>query len=132
MSVSDQPSTRSGRDPQEAEQQIATQGDEIDKEALRELLAEEASRPVPAGSPAKWRERAESLLDDIGSCFDDAGPSHEVYLLKAHLAAMPQPEPNAELLGALRKAHGLTEDLYHALRCDTCDLIRQAEKGAAS
>jgi hypothetical protein len=67
---------------------------------------------VPAGDLAQWRERAEALLR-----YPNAYSSLAVMgnVLSAHLAAMPQPDVNPELLDNLNTCAGLLGDDYDVL-----------------
>lgn len=93
---------------------------------------------VPAGpgdALAQWRGR---LLAMLVNHFD-AG-SATLVALRAHLAAMPQPDPNAELLAALRSIRfdcqvaykdGVNAGVIDVIFETASTAIDQAERGAA-
>ena len=94
------------------------------------LLARmDAEGTVPAGPQADlatWQKKAGEFLREPEYYQNTATMA---MVLRAHLAAMPQAQPDAGLLKALLKRHG-RKPIGHK-DCDACDAIAQAETGAA-
>ena len=96
-------------------------------------LCSACGQTVPAaGDLAQWQKKAEQLVLRIRHVLPGLEPnplSIRVERLRAHLAAMPAQDPNAELLGALKRIAGgdPKRNCVHIARA----AVAQAEKGAA-
>ena len=131
--------TKAGRDPEGAEKQIAkhtnSQNTCPECGSFTDHLAEAKQPAGPQGGLAQWQKDHALLLEDIEYEADIAP-------LRDHLAAMPQAQPNAALLKALKVCvkgyRGLAKavggnipDVVFSDMAQADAAIAQAETGAA-
>ena len=126
--------TKAGRDPEGA---------------VKEIEAQAQEPAGPQADLAAWRAEAEAIMDSVATALIEHTPTlGAIHLdkLRTHLAAMPQAQPDAELLKALRGycpenyecEIGHVPDDESIRDCGLCQqwadgraAIAQAEKGAA-
>ena len=118
--------TKAGRDPEGA---------------LKDIEAQAQEPAGPQGDLAAWRDEAERLAARAGIFLEHRHIIEAVgriVTLRQHLAAMPQAQPDAELLKALKDIHGICgrsddsdDQLLMLVDDEARAAIAQAETGAA-